>query len=242
MGWPDLAGALWLIAAGLLIVAGLIGLAVWDARRRRSPAVVLDVASAIARLWVAFAGVGAILAVWRQFSGDVWVADVPVVVDVPGLSCEGAEAPVTATAPTLVCGSVSSVDLTVAGLDIGMRMLLAVGDLLAIVVVATPGLLLAIACSQTLKGAPFSRVVGRWLLIGALVVLVAGLGSELLSSLGRTVISHELFPDHGADVVSTGIYRVGVSFWPIGAAFALAALGAIFRHGERLQRETAGLV
>ncbi|WP_374976734.1 hypothetical protein ACEYYH_02590 [Microbacterium trichothecenolyticum] len=50
------------------------------------------------------------------------------------------------------------------------------------------------------------------------------------------------FPAWGSDVVSTGVYRVAVSFWPIGAAFGFAAFGAIFRYGERLQRETAGLV
>nr|BFF09334.1 hypothetical protein GCM10025699_06370 [Microbacterium flavescens] len=203
---------------------------------------VIEVAGALARIWVAFTGVGVVISVWRWFGGDVWIADMPVVVHVAGLSCGGVEEPVAATAPTLVCGSVSGVDVSVAGVDAGMRLLLAAGDVLSLIAIAVPGVVLAIACGQALKGVPFSRVVSHWLLIGAVPVLVAGLGGELLGDLGRTILANEIFPAPGADVVSTGIYSVSVSWWPICAAAALGALAAIFRHGTRLQRETAGLV
>ena len=43
-------------------------------------------------------------------------------------------------------------------------------------------------------------------------------------------------------MTTTGIYRVEVSLWPVGAALALGALGAVFRRGAVLQRETEGLV
>ena len=33
-----------------------------------------------------------------------------------------------------------------------------------------------------------------------------------------------------------------IEFWPIFTGMALAAVAAAFRHGERLQRDTAGLV
>jgi hypothetical protein len=242
IGWPDLPGALLMLAAGLLIVAALVGLVVWDARRRRSPAVVIDVAGAIARVWVAFTGVFVVLSFWRWFGGDVWIPDMPVVVEAPELSCGDLTEPIAATTPTLVCGSIGTADVTIAGIDFGMRLMLAAGDLLALLVVATPGVVLAVACSKALQGVPFARSVSRWLLTGAVVVFVAGVGSELLSSMGRTILSKEVFPPTGADVTSSAIYYVGVSFWPIGAAFALAALGAIFRHGERLQKDTEALV
>jgi hypothetical protein len=242
IGWPNLPGALLLVLAGLLILAGLIGLAVWDARRRRSPAITVDVAGAIARVWVAFTGLGIILALWRWFTpGDVWVSGVPATVRVPGLTCEGVEGPVFPAGPTLVCGNLESADLTVAGVGLDIRALLAGGDVLTLIAVAVPGVVLALACSRALKGTPFSVAVRRALVIGAIVVLVAGLGGELLASMGRTILSNELFSESG-DMTSTGVYRVGVSLWPIAAAFALAALGGIFRHGERLQRETTGLV
>lgn len=242
IGWPDLPGALLWIAVGLVLTAGFIGFVAWDARRRRSTSVVIEVAGALARIWVAFTGVAMVVSVWRWFGGDVWIADLPVVVTVPGLSCGGVDEPVVATAPTLVCGSVSAADVTVAGVDAGMRMLLAAGDVLTLIAIAVPAVVLAIACSQALKGVPFSRVVSRWLLIGAVTLLVAGLGGELLGSLGRTILANEIFPAHGADVVSTGIYRVSVSWWPICAAAALGALAAVFRHGARLQHDTEALV
>lgn len=240
MGWPDLPGALLMLAAGLLIVAGLIGLLVWDARRRRSPAVVVEVAGAVARVWVAFTGVIVVFSFWRWFGGDVWIPDMPVHIEVPGLTC-GNEDPIVSDTPTLVCGNVGSADVTVTGVGAGMRALLAAGDLLSLFVIATPGVVLAVACSQSLKGAPFARVVSRWLFIGAIVVLVAGLGSAVLSSLGLTLLSKEIFSPAG-DVASSGIYTIDAPFWPICAAFAFAALGAIFRHGERLQKDTEALV
>lgn len=37
-------------------------------------------------------------------------------------------------------------------------------------------------------------------------------------------------------------FGIAIDFWPIGAALALAALAAVIRHGERLQRDTEALV
>ncbi|MHC3000183.1 hypothetical protein OB08_13810 [Microbacterium sp. HJ5] len=237
-------GALLMLGAGLLIVGGIVGLAVWDARRRNSPAVVVDVAGAVARVWVAFTGVLLVATTWRWLSGgDTWIPDIPVVADLlRDQTCGDVTESVPATSMTLVCGYVQSADVTVAGLDAGIRVLLATADVLALFAAAAPGVVLAIACSRSLKGAPFARVVSRWMLIGAAVVLVAGLGAEILGSMGRSILANELFPPNSGDVSSTGVYRVSVSFWPIAAALALGALGAIFRHGERLQHDTEALV
>ncbi|WP_127473857.1 hypothetical protein [Microbacterium sulfonylureivorans] len=243
MGWPDLPGALLLIAGGLLAAAAFIGFVAWDARRRKSPAVVIDVAGAIARIWVAFTALHLVITSWRWMSpGDTWIPDVPVVADLLDTRTCGDITSVDAAATTLVCGYFHSADVTVAGLDLGIRALLAASDLLTLVAIGVPGLILAIACSQALKGVPFARVVTRWLFVGAVAVLMAGLGAELLGSLGRTILANELFPVPGEHVTTAGVYQVSVSFWPIGAAFALGALGAIFRHGERLQREADLLV
>lgn len=243
MGWTDLPGALLLLGAGLLIAGAFIGFIAWDARRRRSPAVVIEVGGAIGRVWVAFTTFFFALTTWRWLSGgDTWIPDVPVTVDLPELSCGNVAEPVEATTTTLVCGHADSIDVTVAGLDLGVRTLLAAGDLLTLLAVAVPGVVLAIACSQALKGVPFARVVSRWMLVGALVVLVAGLGAEILGSLGRTILANDLFPPNVDGAVSAGVYRVSASFWPICAAIALGSLGAIFRHGERLQHDTEALV
>lgn len=243
IGWPDIPGALLTVAAGLLLAAGFIGFIAWGARRRKSPAVVIEVAGGLARVWVAFTGLALVITGIRWFSGgDTWIPGVPVVADVLDTQTCGDVTTVEATSTTLVCGYFHSADVTVAALDLGTRVLLAAGDLLALTAIAVPGIVLAIACGRALTGVPFSRVVSRALMVGAVVVLVTGLGAEICGSLGRSILANELFPAHGGDVVSTGVYRISASFWPIGAAFALAALGAVFRHGERLQRETDLLV
>jgi hypothetical protein len=95
-----------------------------------------------------------------------------------------------------------------------------------------------------MKGTPFSRAVGRWMLITAVVVLIAGVGGDLATDIGRELAAAAVLPppDSGAAVTTKGYPRIDVSLWPIGAALALGALGAVFRHGAVLQRETEGLV
>ena len=159
------------------------------------------------------------------------------------LPCEQAIPP-EATTTSLVCAHVATADATIAMLSVGTRMVLAVGELLGLVLAATPAVLLLVVCAQALRGLPFSRTVGRWLIIAAVVVLVAGLGADLVSSAGRALAAAEVLPapDPDAAVTTTGIYRLTVPLWPIGAACALGALGAVFRRGAVLQRETEGLV
>ena len=245
-GWQDLGGALLLIAGGLLVAAGIVGLLAWDARRRRSKNAILDVTAAIARMWLALCIIGAALTIWRWLSGgDTWVADLPVALPWPEpLPCAQAVPPASPTTTTLVCAHVGTADATIAALGLGTKLLLALGEILAIAVAASPAILLVVVCGQALKGAPFSRTVGRWLLIVAVLVLVAGLGAELATSVGRSIAATDVLPPPGSDAVvtTTGIYRLDVSLWPIGAALALGALGAVFRRGEVLQRETEGLI
>lgn len=245
IGWPDLGGAMLWIAVGLLVIAGIIGLLVWDARRRHSPNPVLDVTAALARMWIAITAVGLIITVSKWLSGgDTWVPLMPVSLEWPAtLPCEQA-IPDEATTTALTCAHVTSADATIAMLSVGTRTVLALGEILGLVLAATPAVLLLVVCAQALKGAPFSRVVGRWLLISALLVLVAGLGAELVTSAGRALAAAEVLPppDSGAAVTTTGIYRLTVPLWPVVAACALGALGVVFRRGAVLQRETEGLV
>ena len=244
IGWPDLGGALLWIGVGLLVIAVVIALLTWDARRRRSPNPVLDVTAALARMWLAITAVGLILTEWKWLSGgDTWVPLMPVSLEWPEkLPCEQPFLPETPSG--LVCAHVASADATIAMLSVGTRTVLALGEILGLVLAATPAVLLLVVCAQALNGSPFSRTVGRWLLIAAAVVLVAGLGAELVTSAGRALAAAEVLPPPESDaaVTTTGIYRLTVPLWPVVAACALGALGAVFRRGAVLQRETDGLV
>ena len=245
IGWPDLGGAMLWIAVGLIVIGGVIALLTWDARRRRSPQPIVDVTAAVARMWVAITAVGLVLTVWKWVSGGAtWIPSMPVSLSWPeSLPCEQ-NIPPEVTTTSLVCASVQTADATIAMLGVGTRTLLAIGEILGLVLAAAPAVLLLVVCAQALRGVPFSRTVGRWLIITAVVVLVAGLGAELVTSAGRALAAAEVLPppESGAAVTTTGIYRLTVPLWPIGAACALAALGAVFRRGAVLQRETEGLV
>lgn len=245
IAWTDLGGALLWVLGGLAVLAAVVGLLIWSARRRRGGNALVEVAFVLARLWLILCALGAGIIAWRWLSGgDVWIPALPVSLAWPGsLPCEqGVPAQPMGTA--LWCAHVSVVDATITGLDAGTRTLLALGELLGVVLAASPAVIVAIVCAQALKGRPFSRTVGRWLLIMAAVVLVAGLGADLATGIGRELAAAAVLaaPDSGDPVTTTGYPRLAVSLWPIGAALALGALGAVFRYGAVLQRETEGLV
>ncbi|GAA1919062.1 hypothetical protein GCM10009775_09530 [Microbacterium aoyamense] len=242
IGWPDLPGALLLVVAGLLIVAGVIGLVVWDARRRGEPHVLLRVTAAIARMWLALTGLTLVIGAWRWFSGgDTWIARLPIAMEWPAPTCTGETGPF--TEPTVVCASVNNADASIAALSFGTRATLALGELLGLVVVAMPAVVVVIICAYAVRGAPFAKPAARWLFIAALVILIAGLGAAILTDVGQSLAAMESLPASGeGPVTAQPTYRIDVPPWPIGIAFALGALGVIFRHGSRLQRDTEGLV
>ncbi|HWI31408.1 MAG TPA: hypothetical protein VNT50_07940 [Microbacterium sp.] len=245
IGWPDLGGALLWVTVGLVVIAGVIALLAWDARRRRSPHPILEVTGAVARMWLAVTAIGVIVTVWKWLSGgDTWIPALPVSIAWPEtLPCEQG-IPAEATKTSLVCAHVATADATIAMLSVSTRVVLALGELLGLVLAATPAVVVVVVCAQALRGAPFGRTVSRWLIIAAVVVLVAGLGAELVTSAGRALAAAEVLPPVASDaaVTTTGIFRLTVPLWPIGAACALGALGVVFRRGAVLQRETEGLV
>lgn len=245
IGWPDLGGTLLWIVGTLLVVGAVIGVLVWDARRRRSTSAMVDVTAAVARVWLALIIVSTVLIVLKWFTaGFTEVPALPVSLPWPtALPCEGGPGVAATTQPTLECASAPTVEATLTSLTAGTRVVLGAGELLALLLLALPGVVVAVICRATLKGRPFNAVTSRWLLIAAVVILVAGLGSDVLTGIGSAMAAAEVLPPPGAGAVTTtGIYRVALPLWPIGAALALAALGVVFRHGARLQRETDLLV
>lgn len=240
----DLAGALWSIGLYLLIVAGIVGLVVLVARWRRSTTILIDSALAISAMWVALFVIAMPFALTQTLAGDaVWVNDLPV--SVPwneGVSCGSMR--VSEATTYLECASVGEVNASIVGLPFGTRALLATGQLIAALLIATPAAAIGLICFQLLRGAAFARVTSRTLLVTAIVVLVGGIAGDLVTGIGRGLAALEVFPS-SADPGATGAvatYNLTVQMWPFGAALALAALAAVFRYGARLERDTAGLV
>ena len=245
VGWPDLGGALLILGAFLLIAAGIVGLVIWDARRRKAQNVLLDATAAVARMWIALVIVGVLITGWRWLSGgDVWIPELPLSMAWPEmLPCAEPSPPTSFASATLVCAHVPTADATIAALSLGARLMLALGDVLALVLAALPAVVVAVICGLAIKGKPFAAPAARWLFIAAIVILVAGMGAELATGIGRQLAAFEVLPSPGeGEVTTTGTYQLTMPLWPMGAALALAALGFVFRQGSVLQRESEGLV
>lgn len=241
VGSSDLGWALWMIGGFLLVLIVVSAVVAWFVRRRGSRTAVISVTLTIAAWWVALFVIGTPIAIVQTLaSASVWVPDAPVSIMWPDpLPCGTDDA---GTAPYLECASTPSANLTIVGLSIAPRLLLAAGQLLGNVLLATPAAVIAILCFQLLRGRPFSRLAVRVLLIAAFIVLVAGIGVDIVTGIGRGLAAAEVLPAEGDGATSSAAFNLTVQLWPIGAALGLAALAAVFRYGFTLQRETEGLV
>lgn len=237
----DLAQALLHIGIYLLVVAAIAGIVFWVARRRDSRTAVISVTLSIAGLWVALFVIAAPFALSQTLGGDpLWLQNLPIALDSPeALSCGTS---VVGEGPALECITGSTVSGSFVGLTATPRVLIAIGQTFSAVLLAAPAAAIGIICFQLLRGEPFTRVASRALFVTALVVLVGGIGTDLATAIGTGLAVAEVLPVEGLSTSLEPTFNLTVQLWPFGAALALAALAGVFRYGERLQRDTAGLV
>lgn len=150
-------------------------------------------------------------------------------------------------------------DVAVVGLGIGVRLTLAGGILvqgLAHLAVVAAVFLLA---TRLLRGEPFQPTIRRAITIAAVALVAGGMLWQVLLGVGQSMaadqalLASELAWTNvvdaafgpGADPLTLmpgPRFTVTIEFWPILTGFALMAVAAAFRQGERLQRDTVGLV
>lgn len=238
-GGRDFLEALLWLGAFIVGLGAIVGVVVWRGRRRGSRTIALDAALTVSAWWLVLALLALAMQVIATLTSQevtlmdarvTWSASSPVPCGPPP---EGTEA------ASLTCLSPSGADVTIAGLSAGARALLAAGQILTAALGALPAALLATITWQALRGAPFSRTVIRALYVGAAVVLVTGIGAAVLSALAESVALAEVLPSQD---VSPSFFRVSVDPVIFVSALALGALGSVFQHGTRLQRDTEGLV
>ncbi|MFJ6678266.1 hypothetical protein ACIQLK_03950 [Microbacterium sp. NPDC091382] len=241
----DLPTVLLWSGVGLAIIGALIALMVWDARRRKSPSVLLDVIAMMARVWVAIVLLGVGLLIVRGFTTAPYdIAAMPISLVWPtDLPCQTSRDD-SAGAVELYCTSADTARATITGLSGGLRALLVAGDAISLLVAGIPGLVVAVLSQRAITGPAFATRTSRWLLGSAIVVLIAGTLGPLLTDIGAALVAQEVLPAAGADAAVTAgrTFAIAPPAWPLGVALGLAALSVIFRQGARLQRETEGLV
>ncbi|MFT2817591.1 hypothetical protein [Leifsonia sp. A12D58] len=140
---------------------------------------------------------------------------------------------------SLVQGTFSTATVTLAGISAAARAFLSGGTLVNGLMLATLAAAFTYLCVGLIRGRPFSRHA-TWLLATASTTLVLGGVITLgLSSIGQFMVAGELNADP-----SNTIFPMAstVSLMPIFAGIALGAIAAAFEFGQRLQRDTEGLV
>lgn len=245
VAWSDLGGALIAGLVWIAIIAVVLAILLWDARRRRVPSIILDVTGAVARVWVALVILGAVAGLVGLIASPVTtLTELPVSVEWPtAIPCQEASS-TTATSTSLYCARIPTATVEITALSGGLTALVFAGGLLAYVAAATPGVLVSALCGRAAAGAPFARPASRWLLISAITILIAGMLGEIVLAVARFLAADAVLPNaqSGEAATAASTFAMTVPVWPIGAALALAALAAIFRYGSRLQRDTEGLV
>jgi hypothetical protein len=156
----------------------------------------------------------------------------------------------------LLSGGLDHVTGTVEGLSVPTRLLLASGALMHAAMVVVIAVLVSRLAGSLQRGEAFRAGAGRVAVVSSIAVLVGGGAGSLLTQIGEWRVSAEALDVTAWSYTGTGSadslealgwpapapFLLTLEWWPLLIAAALAAVGVAFRAGERLQRDTEGLV
>lgn len=155
---------------------------------------------------------------------------------------------------TIVGGGFTEALVSLEGLSVNARALLALGSLaqgLTQLAVTAAVYLLA---QRLLKGEPFQPVLSRAVMVAAVALIVGGILWQVCFSIGESMAARDALTIEGwgypdalgiedpTSLLPQPTFGLTIEFWPIFTGMALAAVAAAFRRGERLQRDTRGLI
>ncbi|MGI6877189.1 hypothetical protein [Microbacterium sp. gxy059] len=234
VGGSDLGALLLWLAAGLIAIGAIGVIAFVLAKRSGSPSPALSITRSLAFAWLAISALIVPLAIY-------------VTLIAPTVMIPDAEIPVTGTPspcdiddPSVACAWSAGAGGEFPGLAVGIRVLLLLGRLLQIAVFAAPAAALFVLARDALAGTPFTRAVVRTVTAVAIAVAAGGILSHLLLDISGALAVRDAAADLGLDAPPT--FALSLPLWPLAAGVGIAGLAAVFRHGERLQRDTEGLV
>lgn len=228
--------------------------------RRPDPAV-LRWTYLVAWLWVVGWAIGTVATVATDLAGSAITIDLPINA---GWSPLGASGHVDGALANLSDGTVTNLHVTAGDPVAAARWWYAVGHLLVGVGNVFCALAVLALVREVRSSAPFAATLSRMITQVAVVVMVAGIGSEIALDVGAVSVIESVFgswsgslresatidPGSGTLVgVPQGWGIHGPDLWPIGAGLVLLVLARLVRVGERLQvhadalqRDTEGLV
>lgn len=149
---------------------------------------------------------------------------------------------------------------TIEGLDPAARLWLAAGTLVHTAVIVTVLLLIARLARQASEPSPFARSTSTMLGRGGAVLAIGGLVWQICFAVAGVLASSQALFVTGFTIDDPSVLdrnemlgldpsglpspggELTIDFWPVGIGLVLIVLAVLLRHGERLQRDTAGLV
>ncbi|PYF99316.1 hypothetical protein SAMN05216184_10725 [Georgenia satyanarayanai] len=202
-------------------------------------------ASGRAGLWIV--GVGAALVALTHVVGTVLGArhtlgDDPL--EVEGIPVSDASAPAfTEHLPAISEARYGALTAVVEGVPAGTRWLLWAGDAVGSLAVVGICLVLVQLCVRIARQRPFGRSLTVALVATAVLVTAGGVLPQLLALAGRTqVVEHLGVATMAAETGVRLTVSSELSLASIGVGLALCVVAVAFALGERMQRDTAGLV
>jgi hypothetical protein len=155
----------------------------------------------------------------------------------------------------------AQLDVLVEGLGLDARLWLAAGQLTQGATLTILATIFAMLCHRLLDGSPFRPTITRAVSVSAVVIGVGGIAWQILYAVANGIAARQALQVNSwsggapnpeiADYLFRTDIGMGIpepsphftiDFWPLYFALILAALAFAFRYGERLQRDTEGLV
>jgi len=159
-----------------------------------------------------------------------------------------------ASGAALVGGGFLQAEASVEGLGMNVRTMLAAGVLVQGLTQLAVTAAVYLLATRLLAGEPFQPAMSHAISLTAAALIAGGLLWQVLFGVGEFIAARQVLEaggwawteDLGLEDPSVLLPQprlaLTIEFWPIFTGLALAAVAAAFRHGERLQRDTVGLV
>ncbi|UNK71412.1 hypothetical protein [Microbacterium sp. H1-D42] len=136
----------------------------------------------------------------------------------------------------------SQADVTFTTLSAGARwMLLLEGALPALATIGVCAVAWWLGVSL-IRGRAFRKTMSTTIGIAACLVVAGGMFGQLCGAIGRAMIVDRLGSDDPSIYDTFAVFSIDLDLAPLGWGFALALIAMAFATGQRMQRDTEGLV
>lgn len=161
---------------------------------------------------------------------------------------------------SIIGQATAQLDVSVEGLGLDARLFLAASQVTQGASLVLVAVAFAMLCHRLLEGSPFRPMLTRTMSLAAISVGVGGIVWQVLSMIGNSIAANQALDiwawsseaptpevgDYLFMIDGTGMPQPSLDFtldfWPLYFALALGAVVFALKHGERLQRDTEGLV